>query len=359
MKIVFHSFEGRFSDSPRALAAALAAARPEDEHVWLADPTHLQGFPEDAQTVEYGSDACIEELETCDLVIANTHTDLPWTKREGAIYLQTWHGTPLKRIHRDVLWAPEGRLPRLDRDIAQWDVLISPNAASTPRLRGAFGYDGEVIETGYPRNDVLSAPDADERRARVRRELGIADGKTVVLYTPTWRDDEVFDEGGREFGLALDVAAFQEQLGADHVLLLRLHYMLTGRVAELRHESVIDVSFHPEVSDLYLAADAMVTDYSSTMFDFAVTGRPLLFFAYDLDDYRGRQRGFYFDFVPDAPGPVVETTGELIDAIRDLPRVGDRYRERYERFRETYCHLEDGRASERVLDRLLARVPSA
>ncbi len=359
MKIAYHSFEGRFSDNPRALYARLVAARPDDEHVWLADPAHLQGFPADVETVEYGSDACIELLESCDLLVANTHTDLPWTKRDGAVYLQTWHGTPLKRIHHDVLWAPEGRLERLDRDIAQWDLLVSPNAASTPRLRRAFGYEGEVVETGYPRNDVLSAPDAAQRRARVRRELGIADGQTAVLYTPTWRDDEVFAAGGREFGLALDVAAFEEQLGGDHVLLLRLHYMLTGRVAELEHESVVDVSFHPEVSELYLAADAMVTDYSSTMFDFAVTGRPLLFYAYDLDDYRGRQRGFYFDFVPEAPGPVVETTAELIAAIRDLPQLGERYGARYERFRDAYCHLEDGRAGERVLERVMAGVPSA
>jgi CDP-glycerol glycerophosphotransferase len=359
LHIAYQSFEGRYSDSPRALYEGLLSRDEAHEHVWLADPLHLDGFPEGTKTVEYGSEACIELLESIDLLVANTHTDLEWTKRPGATYLQTWHGTPLKRIHWDVLWAPEGRLERLDRDIAQWDVLVSPNRASTGPLRGAFRFEGEVIETGYPRNDVLSSPRADEIRARVRRELAIPDGKTAVLYTPTWRDDVVFDAERNTFVLDLDIEAFTEELGDDHVLLLRLHYMLTGRLEAAEHDAVRDVSFHPDVADLYLAADAMVTDYSSTMFDFAVTGKPMLFYTYDLADYRDRQRGFYFDFAPRAPGPLLETTPALIEALRRLPEVREEYADRYARFSEAFCHLEDGHATERVLDHVLTRVPSS
>jgi CDP-glycerol glycerophosphotransferase len=170
-----------------------------------------------------------------------------------------------------------------------------------------------------------------------------------VLYTPTWRDDFVFAEGDRALELELDVDAFVRELGADHRLLLRVHYMLTGRLAAARHDAVRDVSFHPEVAELYLAADVMVTDYSSTMFDFAVTGKPMAFFAYDLDDYRDRQRGFYLDLEDEAPGPVVATNEQLRAAIAEPPADAARYT----RFRERYCHLEDGRATERVLARLL------
>ena len=350
MDVVYQSFEGRFSDSPRTIYEALRRQEPGNRHRWLLDPAHAPGFPSDVETVEYGSEASIEALESADLVVANTHTDLPWRKKPGAIYLQTWHGTPLKRIHWDVLWAPEGRLDRLQGDVDQWDLLLSPNAASTPLLRRAFRYEGEVLESGYPRNDVLLADDRDAVRARVRRELGIADGTTVVLYTPTWRDDFVFEAGDRDLVLDLDVDAFVGALGASHHLLLRVHYMLTGRLAATSHDAVSDVSAHPDVAELYLAADVMVTDYSSTMFDFAVTGKPMAFFAYDLDDYRDRQRGFYFDFLPEAPGPVVTTTPELIEAIAGAP--DDRYAERYARFRERFCHLEDGRATERVLSRI-------
>lgn len=357
MKIVYHSFEGRYSDNPRVIYEALIARPGDHEHVWLADPAHAAGFPPDTVTVEYGSRECIRALESADLVVANTHTDLVWSKRPGAVYLQTWHGTPLKRIHFDVLWAPEGRLDRLSGDVAQWDVLLSPNHASSERLRGAFGYTGEILESGYPRNDVLGGPHAEAIRERLRRELGIGSDTTAVLYTPTWRDDVVFAEGDREFDLDLDVSAFTERLGDDHVLLLRLHYMLTGRLELADHPAVRDVSFHPNVSELYLAADVLVTDYSSTMFDFAVTGKPLLFYTYDLEDYENRVRGFYFDLSSVAPGPLLQTTGELLDALSDLPAVAAGFAGRYEHFRDAFCHLEDGHATERVLDRVL-RTPA-
>ena len=353
VKFVYNSFEGRYSDSPRALYEALRRRGGDHEHLWLADPAHADAFPEAVRTAEYATPSGLEAVQSADVLIANTHTDIVWTKREDAVYLQTWHGTPLKRIHWDVLWAPEGRLERLSHDVARWSYLISPNHVSTPLLRRAFRYEGEVLETGYPRNDVLSAPDRDEIRAAVRAELGIPAGRRVVLYAPTWRDDEVFAGGQDEFRLAFDVDAFAEQLGDDHVLLLRLHYMLTGRLRAAEHPAVRDVSFYGDISRLYLAADVLVTDYSSTMFDFAVTGRPILLYTYDLSDFADRVRGFYFDLAPVAPGPLLSTTQEVLDALRDLPAVGDRHAERYARFRKRFCHFEDGHASDRVLDRLL------
>jgi len=320
MHIVYQSFAGRFSDSPRALFTALLERDPSrHEHIWLLDDAHADNADIGAETRPWGSDAARAALEAADLVVANTHTDVPWSKKPGATYLQTWHGTPLKRIHRDVLWAPEGRLDRLDRDVAQWDVLLSPNAVSTPLLRQAFRYDGELLETGYPRNDVLSAPDRDARRARVREQLDIAPGQRAVLYAPTWRDDAVFAEGGKDFALGLDPVRVADALAPDDgVLLLRLHHELTGRSTAVEHPRVREVSRHPDISDLYLAADVLVTDYSSVMFDFAVTGRPMIFYTYDLDDYRDRLRGFYFPLEPEAPGPLVTTEAALVDALADL-----------------------------------------
>jgi CDP-glycerol glycerophosphotransferase len=350
--VVYQSFEGRFSDSPRAIHAALVARGGGHHHVWLADPAHASGFPPGVATVPYGTPEGREALEAADLLVANTHTDLEWDKPPGATYLQTWHGTPLKRIHRDVLWAPEGRLDRLDRDVARWDVLLSPNAASTPWLRSAFRFEGEVLETGYPRNDVLTGPGAAAIRERVRAELGIPEGRRAVLYAPTWRDHEVFAAGGEAFGLRLDVDAFTRALGEDHVLLLRLHYMLTGRLAPIEHPAVREVSFHPDIAELYLAADVLVTDYSSVMFDWAVTGKPIVLFAYDLDRYRDETRGFYFDLAEAPPGPLLRTSEEVVAALAGLDGHVAAYAERYAAFRERFCHLEDGRATERVLARV-------
>lgn len=353
MLIVFHAFEGRYSDSPRALHEALLEREPGHEHVWLAQGPAAEGFPPGTRAVPWGSPAAREALEAADLLVANTHTDTPWDKRPGARYLQTWHGTPLKRIHHDVLWAPEGRLERLQGDVDRWDLLVSPSPAATPLLRGAFRYGGEVLETGYPRNDVLVGPGAAAIRERVRSQLGIPEGKRAILYTPTWRDDAVFSAGGKRPELALDLERFTAALGDDCVLLLRLHYMLVGALGPLERPGVLDVSAHPEVSELYLAADAMVTDYSSTMFDFAVTGKPMAFFVYDLEDYGDRLRGFYFPLEPLAPGPLVRTSEELIAVLGALPAVQGEYAGRYAAFQERFCGLEDGGATQRVLDRVL------
>ncbi|SOC46617.1 CDP-glycerol glycerophosphotransferase [Blastococcus aggregatus] len=357
MNIVYVAFRGHFSDSPRALYEELTARGVDATHTWLSAPHTQATFPADVATVTFGSPESIAALEGADLVISNDHIPLDWEKRPGTTYLQTWHGTMLKRIHNDVLWAPEGRLAYLDQDIARWDLLLSPNAVTTERLRKAFGFTGPIHETGLPRNDLLSSPDRDAVRTRVRAELGIDEGQKAVLYTPTWRDDLVFEGNeGRDFEFPIDLDAFTERLGGDHVLLLRLHNMVMSRLEVVEGSVVRDVCSHPDIRDLYLAADLMVTDYSSTMFDFAITGRPMVFFTYDLDRYRDQLRGFYFDLEDVAPGPLVRTSQELVDAIADIDRISEQYAARYTRFQDMFCHLEDGAATRRVLDLIL---PSA
>jgi CDP-glycerol glycerophosphotransferase len=282
---------------------------------------------------------------------------MDWTKREGATYVQTWHGTPLKRIHADVLWGPPGLLEQLSLDVDRWDVLLSPNSFSTTTMRQAFRWSGEVLETGYPRNDILLSDRAGEVRDRVRRDLGI-DGRTAVLYAPTWRDDVFWDGADDAGALALDVDRFAAELGDEHVLLLRVHYKLTGLLRNLDHPVIIDVSHYPDIADLYLAADVMVTDYSSTMFDFAVTAKPLLFYTYDMDRYRDELRGFYFDLSVDPPGPLATTTDDLVASIRDLDDVTAQHAECYAKFRERFCHLDDGHATERFLARFFPQPSS-
>jgi len=355
MRFVYDSLAGRYSDSPRAIYEQALRTLPDEEHLWLAAAAHLAAFPAGTPTVEHGSRESVELLESADVVVGNTHIELEWAKDPGTTYLQTWHGTPLKRIHRDVPAAPPGRTEGLQRDVDRWDLLVSPNAPSTPLLRGAFGFEGEILETGYPRNDLLRASEREAVRARVRAQLGIPAEARAVLYAPTWRDDVILPEsGGGTLELGLDVPGFVEALGSDHVLLLRLHYFVAGRVGTVEGPAVRDVSFHPEMGELYLAADVLVTDYSSAMFDFAVTGKPQLFLTYDLAHYRDSVRGFYFDLGEIAPGPLLETTSELVAALRDLSAVATRHERRYAAFQARFCHLEDGHAAQRVLQGVLA-----
>jgi CDP-glycerol glycerophosphotransferase len=123
---------------------------------------------------------------------------------------------------------------------------------------------------------------------------------------------------------------------------------MTDRAARQDRPGVVDVSWHPEVHELYLAADVLVTDYSSVMFDFAITGKPILYYAYDLEAYRDTLRGFYFDLEEVAPGPVTRTTDELGEALADLPALVRRHAGAYAEFRRLFTHLEDGHAAERL-----------
>jgi CDP-glycerol glycerophosphotransferase len=349
MKIVYRSFDGRYSDNPRALHEALLARGDDVEHVWMRADGHGHEFPEGTATVPVEGPEAVQALESADLVVSNTHLDMDWTKRPGATYLQAWHGTPLKTIHRDVSYAPGGIPELLDRDVSRWDLLLAQNAESAELLPQVFGYDGPVEVTGYPRNDVLSAPDGGQIRDRVRAELGIPAGATVVLYAPTWRDDQRVEDGP-DFRLELDPARFAERFGPDHVLLVRLHYTVSDALGPLETPGAMDVSEYPDINHLHLAADVLVTDYASTQFDFALTGKPIVYFTYDLDHYRGDLRHFYFDFEEIAPGPLLGTLEEVLDALGDLDGVSARHRERYERFRERFCRRDDGHATERVLD---------
>jgi CDP-glycerol glycerophosphotransferase len=361
MNIVWFVYRGLFADNPRAIHEGLVARRgPVDRHTWICTPKTRATVPAGIETVLFGTPQARAALESADLVVGNDCISMEWTKRPGTTYLQTWHGTPLKRIHHDVPNAEEGRLTKPDRDVARWDYLLSPNAASTERLRNAFRFRGPVPETGYPRNDVLSRPDREEVRAGMRAGLGIPDGTTAVLYAPTWRDDLVLaGAGGRQFELRLDLADFAARLGADHVLLLRLHSIVSDRLELDPGLPVVDVTDHPESAELYLAADLLVTDYSSAMFDFAVTGKPMVFFTYDLDHYRDDLRGFYVDPAEVAPGPLLSTSEDVVSAIAGIDKVAAEHAGRYARFRETFCALEDGHATERVLDLLFPSGDSA
>lgn len=344
--VLFDGWRGRYADSPRAISEALHVLRPGLRHLWVTDDAARETLPAWAAPVRPGTGAYLSAFGAARFIVANTHLPDYFRKRRGAFYLQTWHGTPLKRIGFDM---PNPQLPdsaqylqQLRRDVARWDALVSPNPFSTAIFRDAFRFDGAILETGYPRNDVLVSPASGAIRDSVRRELGLPADARAILYAPTWRDTASFE-------LELDLALVGERLGVGSTILLRVHPKLTS---DLRGKSsrVIDVSTHPDIGELYLAADVLMTDYSSAMFDFAVTRKPILFFTYDLETYRDELRGFYFDFEREAPGPLVSTTAELCDALEDLDSIVASYAPAYGQFVARFCPLDDGSASQRVIE---------
>jgi CDP-glycerol glycerophosphotransferase len=310
--------------------------------------------PDGVSWVLAGSREYYDALARARYVVSNDVMPDHYVKRPGSRYLQTWRGTPLKRIGFDVehLEASSPRyLDELRADVAAWDQLVSPNRYSTEIFRHAFGYDGAVLETGYPRNDVFFAPNVEAIRAQVRASLGIAPDRRVILWAPTWRDDQRDDAGRYSLPLPFELSTWDRILSPDDLLLFRGHQLLRGTSAGLLRDlrSVRNVTLYPDIQDLFLAADVLITDYSSAMFDFANTGRPMVLYAWDLEAYRDRVRGFYIDFESEAPGPLVTDLDGLHDAISGAS-ASTQWQQRYDRFVERYCALDDGKAAARVVD---------
>lgn len=340
---------GRFSDNPRAIYQELAARDDRFRYVWH---TYFpERFPDDVEAVVPGTAEYREALDNAAILVANSYWEAP-LPTGNCFHVQTWHGTPLKHVFYDIPGLSEQRIAEVGPEIDQWDALISPNRFSTGALGSAFRYDGVVWETGYPRNDILMRDTGDERRNEIRRQLGIADGQRAVLYAPTWRDRVTREDGLHGATLELDVDLLSRKLGDDTVLLMRLHYLIADNF-EFTSKNVRNVSGHPESSDLYLAADVLITDYSSVMFDFAVTGKPMAFFTYDLAEYRDEVRGFYFDFTATSPGPLLMSSTEVVEYLSSVESFASEYSGAYADFQKRFCHLEDGYASQRVVDRLL------
>jgi CDP-glycerol glycerophosphotransferase len=351
---MFESWRGLYADSPRALSEHLASSDPSWRRLWVSSGENQ--FPTDVRTVERHSLGYFKDLLATDVLVANDIVSKHLVKGPRVHYVQMWHGTPLKLIGHDErahsYTGAAAHLKRMVRDVAKWDYLVSPGPACTEMFRSAFGFEGEIWETGYPRNDVLRSPGAEDRREEIRRRLGIARGALAVLHAPTWRDDDKTDDGRFRQSVLLDPAVMAAALPEGSRLLLRLHRNVRERPTSPGSDFVLDVSDHPDIADLYLAADVLVSDYSSAIYDFSVTGKPIVLFAPDLDRYRDAVRGMYFDYEAWAPGPVAATQEELAARLVDLEGVVRASAGRYQEFVEKFCPHEDGHASERVADRV-------
>lgn len=355
--VVFMSFKGKqASDNPLGIAAELRRRGDTREHIWAVNDWSVP-VPDGARPVLMGTEGYWDALARSAYLVSNDDMPTGYEKRAGQVYVQTWHGTPLKRIGFDVeqLQSISGAkyLDHLAADVAKWDMLLSPNPFSTPILKQAFRFSGEILESGYPRNDVLAAGDGSAAAATARERLGLPPGKKVVMYAPTWRDNQYYASGRYRFDLRLDLERAWQELGDEYIVLIRGHHHMADDVPSgIRPGFVLNVTAYPDISELFLVSDALITDYSSMMCDFAVTGKPMVFYTYDLEDYRDNLRGFYLDFEAEVPGPLLATSDEVISALADLDAVAGSYRSRYEAFAAKFCSLDDGKAGARVCDRI-------
>jgi len=339
--------------NPAAIAAKAAELAPEIRPVWVVGRARARSVPAGTDYVIAGTLKYFKALARARYLVNNVNWPNRVVKRAGTTHVMTHHGTPLKMMGLDQIDHPAStgdqdfaaQMRRADR----WDFSVTANAHTTIAWERAYPCAHETLEVGYPRNDRLAVATAADK-AGVREKLGIDPGHRVVLYTPTHR--EWLPVGHQ----VLDVEDLAEQLGPETTLLVRAHYFYVpasaAGKAPARRGKIVDVSAYPTVEDLYLAADVMLTDYSSAMFDFAVLDRPVVIFAPDWPVYQ-QLRGTYFDLMEQPPGAVATTYAELLDVFKsgaydDAGATAERAA-----FRARFCYLDDGGAAERVVRRVL------
>lgn len=362
--IIYESFNGKsFADSPRMLYFYLSSALPEYKHIVVTDNQKLKEKlnASNIDTVEKYSKQYFKIYQKAKVWIANTRLTPQIEKKDEQLYIQTWHGTPLKKLANDqtVISIPdvtlEEYLYEFNKETSRWDFLISPSETATERFKSAFNLKEEQMLTlGYPRNDDLVQLNDEKYIMQLKEKYDIPANKKVILYAPTWRDNDRTDVGKYNFKLKLDLDAFSKELSNEYVLLIRAHYLVSEHLNLEDYKNVYDLSDANDINELFLMSDVLITDYSSVYFDYANLRRPILFFAYDKDEYANDIRGFYLPYESDLPGPVFETSEALINFIKRKRYESIPQNNVYENFTGKYNTLDDGYATKRVGDKIIS-----
>lgn len=359
--IVFESFAGKsYSCNPRYIYEYLINTNQDFKFVWIFNELGKE-IVGNAKQVKRFSWKYYYYLATSKYWVTNARMPNYLCKRKETIYLQTWHGTPLKKLAADM---KEVHMPgtttekykkNFYKESRNWDYLVSPNRYSTEIFKRAFKYEKEILEFGYPRNDILCKSEIEmkDKSDRIKSKIGIPKHKKVILYAPTWRDDEFYEKGKYKFDLKLNLHKMQQKFGHEYVIVLRMHYLVADQVnIEGMDHFVYELSKYEDIAELYLISDILITDYSSVFFDYANLRRPILFFTYDIAKYRSVLRGFYIDFENEAPGPLLETSDQVVDAVANIESIEAEYKERFNRFYDKFCHLDNGMAAKNISEKV-------
>lgn len=354
--VFFESFLGKnYSDNPKYIYEYLDAHYPEYKTVWSFNEKTT--IPGKAKQVQRFSLRYFYTLARAKYWVNNSRMPYYLQKRKEGVYLQTWHGTPLKRLVFDMddvyLAGSQDYKANFYTQSRRWDYLNSANAFSTKIFQRAFQYDNPMLEYGYPRNDILYKRNNTDDIMNLKKKLGIPTDKKVVLYAPTWRDDDYVARGQYNFNLELDLKDMQKQLGEQYIIIVRTHSLVSEMLDLSAYEGfAFNFSNYDDIAELYLVSDIMITDYSSVFFDYANLKRPILFFTFDLEKYRDKLRGFYLDIENELPGPLLKTSDEVMNAIKNIEQVKEEYAVKYENFYKRFCSWENGTASEQTVKRV-------
>ena len=328
--------------------------------IWsLEDPTI--NIPGNAIKVKRARLKYLYYLAIAKIWVCDTRQPAFLVKRPETTYIQLWHGTPLKKLamDMDVLKMSEGmelsEYKRLfKKNTETWDYLISQSDYTTEKFRSSFDFKNIILDSGFPRNDVLFKRNNLKSINYIKNSYNLPQDKKVILYAPTWRDDEFYENGIYKYSSKIDYDLLKKELSDTHILLVKLHYLVKDSLDWSNYDGFIyqcDQSW--DIQELYLISDILVTDYSSVMFDYSIIKRPMIIYAYDYENYRDNLRGFYFNIYEEFPGPIVENTSDLIDSIQNYDCK--EYEKKYKRFVEKFTSFDDGNASSRIVDLIIEK----
>lgn len=362
--IIFESFMGRqYSCSPKAIYLELINNPKYKDYrfIWAFNkPGDFEFLANNKNTiiVKYGSKKYYKEYSKCKYWITNSRIPEVIIKKKEQVYIQCWHGTPLKKLGFDIEVTGGNAMNSIKdiqrkylTDSKKYSYMVSPSRFCTEKFTSAFRLkDSSIIkEVGYPRNDFLINYKKTDV-IRIKKELKIPKDKKVILYAPTWRDNQHEAGLGYTYSLNVDFDKLKKEFGKEYIILFRTHYFVANSIDLKKYKDfVINVSNYGDVNDLYIVSDILITDYSSVFFDFANLKRPIMFYMYDYEEYKNKLRDFYIGF-NELPGPIVEKEEDLIKEIKQIDAYDKKYKEKYQKFNNKYNYLDDGNASKRLIE---------
>lgn len=310
--VMFNAFNGKsYSCTPKAVYEYMLSSEEYKDYkfIWVVRNLELYGWLADnprTSIVKNKSKEYTKALAVAKYWIFNYRIYDYIYPKKGQVYVQCWHGTPLKRLGYDIehsnnaMNSSEEIQYKYRTDAEKFKYILSPSAFASDKFASAWnlnetGQRDKVLEAGYPRNDFLQNYD-QKCLSRIKEELKIPEDKKVLLYAPTWRDNQHVAGVGYVYSNPVDFAKWRETLGEDWVILFRAHYLVADAFDFEEYKGfVYDVSKYNDINELYVISDMLITDYSSVFFDYANLKRPILFYMYDLDAYKNELRGFYID----------------------------------------------------------------
>lgn len=369
--ILFEVFGGRnYSCSPKYIYEKMLTMPEFKDYkfVWsFVEPQKHNVKPsENLIIVKHGTKEYNKYCASSKYWIINSIIGEHIQKKKEQIYVQCWHGTPLKRLRCDievtgsVLNTIEEIRKRNDKDASRFDYFISPSEFATEKFISAFnleklGKKDIIIEEGYPRNELLFTY-TDEDVKRIKNNLNIPEDKKVIMYLPTFRDNQHTSGVGYTYNIGIDFDSLKEKFSDKYVILFSTHYFVANSIDLSKYEGFvynINGKFD-DINEMYIISDIIMTDYSSVFFDFANLKRPMVFYMYDLDDYKGNLRDFYLD-LNELPGPIAETQEELEKNLNNIEEISKTYQEKYEAFNKKFNYLDDKDATLRVINKIFKK----